>query len=389
MASRVPNNLPEDGVEPRVFFEPLECGAGAGALSDLEAMIVTGVELLLDLKGKGLYLDPALPVRTPEQGGVPDAGRCPFRLSGRVELVRPERVTLELRIRGAKSDVLWEGRLPFAREDRDGDLSPFRLPELHRAHVQVFRALCRALDLRRRPPEIPPRLLAHRLRHPETQSIEAWRFFCRAVRTRNAPVEKVRLLRRSIRRDPLFGRALRHLGYVLRSQGQHREALDAYRRAAFALVDPLLLGENYFEMGLSAAAQEHYGEAVRHWRRALPFTPHRREAYFNIALAYEEMQDADEAERYYQKARKEDPRYIAALEGLFRIYIQESSYLKAASVLEEWIGITPGDPGLHRIIGHCYRQEGMEDRAQQHLRRAMELDPHGEIGREAKRDLKS
>jgi tetratricopeptide (TPR) repeat protein len=140
-------------------------------------------------------------------------------------------------------------------------------------------------------------------------------------------------------------------------------------------------------MGLSYAGMTEYRDSIRCWKRSLDFTPFRREALYNIGLAYEEINNSEMAIAYYSDAREVDPTYLSALEGLFRLHIQDGQYLSAVDVLKDWIKITPHDAGLHRIIGHCYRKEGMNEEALAHLKKAVELDPEGEIGREARRDI--
>ena len=116
-------------------------------------------------------------------------------------------------------------------------------------------------------------------------------------------------------------------------------------------------------------------------------SPTRPQAYYNIGLASEELGHDDEALEYYRAARLAEPSYLSALEGLFRISVQQNDYAGAIDALNGWIEVTPYDAGLHRIIGHCYRKEGQNDMALQHLKKATELDPDGDIGREARRDI--
>lgn len=361
--------------EPRLFLHGLR-HEGPPPLGDLAHMILYGLEELLELAAPGVYHDPLLaPLRTPPSApwhlrGTLTAAAAGFRLQVRLRRRLPRAV---LRRRTF--------HLPAARAA--GGV-PVRMGDLHRLHRDLYLWVAAHLEL---PAPPPGSYLAHRLTRPLTEVTEAYRALVLGLRAARTPREKIRWYRRAARLDGRLGRAHRNLAYLLRQEGDLEGARAAYEEAALVLIHPGALGDVYFELGLVHAAATRYGAAVRAWQRSLAFVPDRREALYNIGLAYEEMGARERARRYYERAARVDPCYLSALEGLFRLHLQAGDYRAAVAVLKRWLRVTPDDPGLHRVLGHCYRKEGRKGKALHHLRKAVELDPDGEVGREARRDI--
>jgi len=378
-------------VEARFVFFPLKRPDDDRDLHDLEHMLIYGVEELMDLGERGLYYDSLLQEREIRgargRNPVPDLGDIRFHVTG--SLI-PDHEKNVVKIRLSAKDQELGGRpqqrrlsLPLCDDVRRGRV-PFSMEKIHEAHRRIYEWLAELGGLRE--PEVKS-YHAYRLEAPITDVPEAFRELVRGLRVARDVEEKIPHYQRAVDLDPCLGRAHRNLGYLLRASGNLESAITAYERAASTMIDEIGLGEVYFEMGLSYAGMTEYRDSIRCWKRSLQFTPFRREALYNIGLAYEEINNSEMAIAYYSDAREVDPTYLSALEGLFRLHIQDGQYLNAVDVLKDWIKITPHDAGLHRIIGHCYRKEGMNEEALAHLKKAVELDPEGEIGREARRDI--
>jgi len=377
-------------VEARFVFFPLKRPEGDRDSHDLEHMLLYGVEELLDLGERGLYFDPVLeareikgPSRTPE----PDVNDIRFHVTGSIT---PDQDKNTVKIRLSLKDTT-SGERPAQKRitvqcnnDVKRGRVPFEMDRIHTLHKKVYTWLVETTGIDQPEDKSYHR---YRLEEPITQVPEAYRELVRGLRVAKDIDEKLPHYQRTVELDPCLGRAHRNLGYLLRARGDLKVSIQAYQKAAATMIDEAGLGEVYFEMGLSHAGQADYRDAIRCWKKSLDFSPYRREALYNIGLAYEELNKMEEAIEFYASAREADPTYLSALEGLFRLYIQEGAFLKAVDVLKDWIKITPHDAGLHRIIGHCYRKEGMNDEALVHLKKAVELDPEGEIGREARRDI--
>lgn len=377
-------------VDPLFVFYPLKRADAQRDLSDLEHMVLYGIEELLDLGQRGLYYDPVLEAREIRGGprdeeAPPDVDNVRFHVSGSLTC-DGDKNTVKVRL--SVKDTREGGRalqrqMTFGRVD-DGDTPPFAMDQIHEAHQRFYRWLADLGGL-----DVPEARSYHayRLDAPITSAMAAFRETVRGLRVAREIDEKIAHYQRAVSMDPCLGRAYRNLGYLHRVHGDLDCAIEAYERAASTMIDRAGLGEVHFELGLSHAGKGDYRDAIQSWKRSLDFSPFRREALYNVGLAYEELGNNERAVEYYAHARHVDPTYLSALEGLFRLHIQEGAYLEAVNVLKDWIKITPHDAGLHRIIGHCYRKEGMNEEALVHLKKAVELDPEGEIGREARRDI--
>ncbi|MBN2491697.1 MAG: tetratricopeptide repeat protein [Planctomycetes bacterium] len=378
-------------MQTRLVFFPLKRPDDEPDVRDLEHMVLYGIEELLDLGERGLYFDSVLQAREVKGARCgapqPDLGHIPFHVTGSLTL---DEARSAVRIRLSVKDITGERRPQHRRvtlarnaDPRCGQVA-YEMAPLHEVHKRFYGWLAEIAGL---PAPRPNSYHAYRLEHPITAVPEAFRELVRGLRVARDIDEKVPHYRRAVELDPCLGRAHRNLGYLFRARGDLESAVEAYEKAAATMIDEAGLGEVYFEMGLSHAGRADYRDSIRCWKRSLEFTPFRREALYNIGLAYEELNNPEMAIEFYSSARGVDGSYLSALEGLFRLHIQEGAYLRAVEVLKDWIKITPHDAGLHRIIGHCYRKEGMNDEALVHLKKAVELDPEGEIGREARRDI--
>lgn len=377
-------------VDPLFAFFPLKRVDAHQDLADLEHMVFYGIEELLDLGQRGLYYDPVLEareIRGCQRGGEepPDLDGVRYHVSGSLTYDgEKDTVKVRLSVKDTQEGGRAQQRQMTLGRGTAGGPPAFAMEQIHEAHQRFYRWLADLAGLGA--PEAKS-YHAYRLEQPITTAPAAFRETVRGLRVAHEIDQKIAHYEQAVALDPCLGRAHRNLGYLHRVHGDLEEAIVAYQRAASTMIDRAGLGEVYFELGLSHAGQGDYRDAIRTWRRSLDFSPFRREALYNIGLAYEELGNNERAVDYYADARRADPTYLSALEGLFRLHIQEGAYLEAVNVLKDWIKITPHDAGLHRIIGHCYRKEGMNDEALVHLKKAVELDPEGEIGREARRDI--
>ena len=71
----------------------------------------------------------------------------------------------------------------------------------------------------------------------------------------------------------------------------------------------------------------------------------------------------------------------------FAIFCNLGDWKRAISQLKLQVSLAPKDAWGHFALGSCYVREGDTDRAREHLRRALELDPDGDAGRRAFQSL--
>ena len=115
-------------------------------------------------------------------------------------------------------------------------------------------------------------------------------------------------------RDP---RAVRMLGMVARSRGEHAKAVDCYR--AVLAVWP----EDFFlrtELGLSLLSLDELEEATEHFRRACELEADSAPAWFNLGEALWQQAHGEEAVAALQRSLALGPRHVQARLSLARAH---------------------------------------------------------------------
>jgi Tfp pilus assembly protein PilF len=176
------------------------------------------------------------------------------------------------------------------------------------------------------------------------------------------------------------------IGLVYYYRGRYDQAVDYLQRAiklkpGYA---PAInsLGNTYSAMGEWDKAIEAYERIIED---AFYGTPHF--ALSNMALAYYQKKQPDQAERYFLEALKMNPDFINALAGLGVLYTEQGRYGEAVSRLERAVRKEPKVAQLHLHLGRAYRGGGNNVRAKAEFARAAELEPDSPLAAEAQREL--
>jgi len=312
--------------------------------------------------------------------GVVDADIDPENL--RIDRIR---ITADLVvISGTKVE---RQSFPFVVENaapaEDSGRFAVSMADVLKVHREAFRAIKSALGWRFCAGADRRAYFEYRLRHPLTRSYDAYRHFVRARRMTQNREEKLVHYRRSLRYDPCIGQAYRNIGYLYKEAKRLRTAVEYYRRAVENLIDPDTLADAHAELGLCAANLNDVDEAIRHWQISRRWNPRNKDVCANLAIGYEEKGLVDKAIRFFNRAQQLDPQYYWACRGLGRIYAGRREWKKAIKQISLQLRIAPEDAWAHYTLGNCYFHDGHPEKARDHFRRAVELDPHGDAGRRA------
>ena len=119
-------------------------------------------------------------------------------------------------------------------------------------------------------------------------------------------------------------------------------------------------------------ARKMYREAVDRYRTIKPAT-----AVVNnkIGIAYQQLQQFDEAERWYKRASKLDPRYAQAVNNLGTVYYAQKSFRKATRQYEKAIQLVPDSASFISNLGMAWFARKNYERATELISKAMAIDP--------------
>jgi tetratricopeptide (TPR) repeat protein len=138
-------------------------------------------------------------------------------------------------------------------------------------------------------------------------------------------------------RDP---RALRMLGMVARSRGDHAKAVDCFQTVLAAWPEDFFLRT---ELGLSLLSLGEAQQATEHFRRACELTPDSESAWFNLGEALWQQARGEEAIAALQRALALEPRQVHARISLARACAGLGRAEAAVAEFREVLRLDPGN----------------------------------------------
>jgi tetratricopeptide (TPR) repeat protein len=130
----------------------------------------------------------------------------------------------------------------------------------------------------------------------------------------------------------------------------------------------LALGSVQDQMG-------HADEAIAELRKLTATFPDFSEAHYNLANAYARHFRYKEARIEYEQALRLDPGNNAARLSLAKALLEIGENSAAIPIILNYLHRVPGDCEGYVVLGQAYRREGDLLKAEEPLRRAIELEP--------------
>ncbi len=129
-------------------------------------------------------------------------------------------------------------------------------------------------------------------------------------------------------------------------------------------------------------------KATEAYKRALQIEPEQPIAANNLAyLMVEGGQNTDVALSYAQSARRSMPNSPSTADTLAWVYYSKGTYSSARDLLEEAVKAAPDDPAIQYHLGMTYSKLADTANAMIHLKKAAELAPDSESGKDAQKAL--
>lgn len=117
--------------------------------------------------------------------------------------------------------------------------------------------------------------------------------------------------------------------------------------------------------------------------RALASNPEFADLHYHCARVYQRLGRTDEAIDEARRAVEINPRYVQALIQLGKLYSSQEETLEARDRLSQAILYGGDYPDVHYLIGELYRRDGDPRSAADSYRRALKLNDHYGLAREA------
>jgi len=128
-------------------------------------------------------------------------------------------------------------------------------------------------------------------------------------------------------------------------------------------------------------ARKMFREAIETYKEAPPSAM----LMNKIGIAYHQLADIGDAERYYARAVKLDPMFSEAINNLGTIYYSRHSYRRAIAQYKKVLRIKPESAATLANMASAYFARKQYDLAQEKLDQALAIDPkvlenHGGVG---------
>jgi Flp pilus assembly protein TadD len=153
------------------------------------------------------------------------------------------------------------------------------------------------------------------------------------------------------------------------------EAEDHLNQAKALTANEDMLLTIEYSLGEIAMEQAQYQKALQHFQSVAAIDPTNAEAWYNIAEAYNLLEQLKEAEINYARAIALEPEIIDYFTALSRMYMEYGQASKARLVLEEGVRINPGSAQLRAFLALAVSESGDYRRAEELLDEAELLDP--------------
>ncbi len=172
-----------------------------------------------------------------------------------------------------------------------------------------------------------------------------------------------------------------YLGHMLLAEllKENPERLDEAEdhlnqaRALTANEDMLLTIE--YALGEIAMEQAQYQKALQYFQSVAVIDPTNAEAWYNIAEAYNLLEQLEEAEINYARAIALEPETIDYYTARSRMYMEHGQASKACLLLEEGLRINPASAQLRAFLALAVSESGDYRKAEELLDEAELLDP--------------
>ncbi|MBF0619204.1 MAG: tetratricopeptide repeat protein [Candidatus Omnitrophica bacterium] len=114
--------------------------------------------------------------------------------------------------------------------------------------------------------------------------------------------------------------------------------------------------EQLYQIGMLAAKEGHYPEALDFFNKAIAADPRYAPAYNGLGLIYESdgMRDPQKAARHFRMAVEFDPKYVEAWTNLGKLYYADGSFLPAEKAFVKSLEILPDQPEIEFTLAWVY-----------------------------------
>ena len=180
----------------------------------------------------------------------------------------------------------------------------------------------------------------------------------------------------AVEKSPTMRRARANFGRALQLDGQHDEALGAYRKSIE--IDPRH-GDAYNNIATLYHESGNLTEPIRWYHKALRWYPGYDEIYINLGDAHFQKGEVDTAAQMFEKALSIDGTKGSTWSNYGLILIEERRFEEAAGAYEKAIELSPELAEPYNNLGNVLSAQGKHGLALERYQQAIARSP-SELG---------
>lgn len=172
---------------------------------------------------------------------------------------------------------------------------------------------------------------------------------------------------------PTYSEAFYHLGLAYKERENYAKAIESFEHAAKSktFTDP----QFFISWGVTCGKAKRYQESVKALNHAIDLDPAAKEAYLNLGVFYDEMQETDKAEASLMKVIKIDSLSDGAYYNLGNVFAHRNNFAMAIQNYKKAIAINPANEDAVNNTGNSYAALQDYENAIVYFRKAIELNP--------------
>ena len=158
----------------------------------------------------------------------------------------------------------------------------------------------------------------------------------------------------------------------LQNQGLKKEALEEYERL---FADGVGFGRACQPFGELLAEEGHFQAAKAYLLMSVLHNPNNDGAKFSLGQVHFHLGEASLAAECFETVDRKYPGDASTQWWLARAYLAGSQWKKAEPLLERLLREHPNVASVHQMMAECAEKQGHQEVAEQHRKKAQELDP--------------
>ena len=182
------------------------------------------------------------------------------------------------------------------------------------------------------------------------------------------------------------------LGFTLKAQSKHEEALEVYNKASKILINHHLPKEINNTEGNYLATSPDLQHQLAYYRLSILLDPQGDKisegiehcntliddyiAYYTLGLCYASQNNQTKALESYQKSLQINPKYAYTHLSLAELYFNQGDLDKTIASCQQTIDLNPNIPRAFSLLGLAYLDKNLTIKASQHLNTALQLNPN-------------